>query len=136
METENKVVDNNALPPDKNLYHLRNPPTINYNKGRYNWRSVILSNLIDGARSLHNFSKSYANTVNDITIFIEPTTPTNIITNETILIQYSIKQVLNFLGGGIKSALQKYLQPFYDRRVVDPKKTRDITCEKIMKSLS
>ena len=49
-------------------------------------------NLVVGARSLHNADKSYVDIVNAITTFVEPTSPTNIITNETILTQKSIKQ--------------------------------------------
>ena len=36
----------------------------------------------------------YANVINSIATFVEPTSPTNIITNVTILIQFSIKQGL------------------------------------------
>ena len=55
------------------------------------------SNLIVGYHDLHNVSKAYVNVVNTIATFVEPTTPNNIITKETILTQYSIKQGLIFL---------------------------------------
>ena len=49
-------------------------------------------NLIFGSHALHNVAKVYVNVVNDIVTFVEPTPPTNIITNETILTRYIIKQ--------------------------------------------
>ena len=52
------------------------------------------NNMIVGYRALHNVVKSYVNPVNDISNFDETTPPTNIITNKTILKQYSIKQGL------------------------------------------
>ena len=52
------------------------------------------SNLIFGAHAIHNFTKSYVNFFNAIANFVEPTPSTSIITNETILAQYSIKQDL------------------------------------------
>ena len=55
-------------------------------------------NLIVGSCSLHDVTKTYANVVNDIATFVEPTQQTNIITNDTILTQYSIKQRLKFFG--------------------------------------
>ena len=62
------------------------------------------SNLIVGYHDLHNVSKAYVNVVNTIATFVEPTTPNNIITKETILTQYSIKQGLIFFEK--KSRLQ------------------------------
>ena len=50
------------------------------------------NNLIFGSHALHNIAKAYVNVINYITTFVEPNLPTNIITNETILTQYSIKQ--------------------------------------------
>ena len=76
---------------------LRNTRTTNYHDGRENWRSMGWSNLIVGSHALHNIVKSYVNKVNTISIFVEPTTPSNIITNKTTLIQYNIKKGLNFL---------------------------------------
>ena len=50
--------------------------------------------LVVGTLSLQIFFKAYLNFVNAITNSVEPTPPTNIITNETILAQYIIKQVI------------------------------------------
>ena len=62
---------------------------------------MVCNNLIVGSHSLHNFSKTCVNVVNVIATFIEPTPTTNIITNETNLIQYSTKQGLkDFLKVG------------------------------------
>ena len=55
------------------------------------------SNPIVGDCALHKFSKTYVNVVNTITTFIELTTPTTIITNDTILTQYSINRDLHYL---------------------------------------
>ena len=49
---------------------------------------------IVGAHALHDVVKVYVNPVNAITTSVEPTTQTNIFTNETILTQYSIKNGL------------------------------------------
>ena len=65
------------------------------------------SNLVFGERSLHNIAKSYINVVNSIATFVEPTLPTNFITNYTILIQYIIKQVLKNVGQKGKDAVWK-----------------------------
>ena len=64
-------------------------------------------NLIFGVRALHNVDKYYANVINDIADFVEPTTTKDIITNETILTQYIIKQVLEGFGGKCEAAVQK-----------------------------
>ena len=56
------------------------------------------NNLTVGSHDHHSVVKYYANDVNNIANFVEPTTPTNIITNNTILNQYSIKQGLNIFG--------------------------------------
>ena len=56
------------------------------------------NNPIVGSNELHSVAKAYINVVNDINSFIKPTPPTNIITNETILTQYSIKQGLKVFG--------------------------------------
>ena len=53
---------------------------------------MVWSNLVVGYHALHNFAKTYVNIVNAIATFVEPTHPTKIITNETILNQYIIKQ--------------------------------------------
>ena len=59
---------------------------------------MVWSNLIVGAFALHNVAKSYVNFVSAITTFVEPAPTTNIITNKTILTQYSIKQGLKVFG--------------------------------------
>ena len=58
------------------------------------------SNLIVGFHALHIVAKSYVNIVNAIVAFVEPTPPTNIIKNKTILTKYSIK-------GGLKGFVKK-----------------------------
>ena len=92
-------------------------------------------NLIVGARSLHNITGAYVNVVNSITTFVEPTTPTNIITHENILTQYSIKQGLQIFWKKGKAAVQKYPQKFHNRIVFEPKKPCNITYEQRKKSL-
>ena len=95
MDAENEGVENyggvtmnsEALPPDWKVYNLCNPPTINYNDKRSNQRTMVCSNPIIGTRDLHNVSMAYVNDVNAINTFVEPTPPTNIITNYTILTQ-------------------------------------------------
>ena len=61
------------------------------------------NNLIVGSHALHSVSKDYFNVVNDITTFVEPTSTTNIITNETILAWYSNKQVLKDFGKKVEA---------------------------------
>ena len=61
---------------------------------------MVWINLIVGYHALHNVS-------NYIATFFEPTSPTNIITNETIITQYSIKQVINIWRGVKGDALVK-----------------------------
>ena len=53
-------------------------------------------NLLVGPHALQNFAQAYVNIFNAIVTFFEPTPQTNIITNETILTQYSIKRGLKF----------------------------------------
>ena len=65
------------------------------------------NNLIVGSNELHSVAKSFINVVNAITFFVKPTPPTNIITNETILIQYSIKLGLNEFGKKFEAAVKK-----------------------------
>ena len=64
-------------------------------------------NLIFGVRALHNVDKYYANVINDIADFVEPTTTKDIITNETILTQYIIKQGLKGFGQKGESEVRK-----------------------------
>ena len=66
-----------------------------------------LSNLIVGDRALQNVSMNYFNVINYIITFVEPTPPTNIITNETIMIQYIITQGLKIFEKKGEAAVQK-----------------------------
>ena len=50
-----------------------------------------MENLIVGVCALHNVAMAYVNVSNTIDTIVESTPPTKIITNETILTQYSIK---------------------------------------------
>ena len=63
------------------------------------------NNLIVGSNEIHSVEKSNINVVNAITYFVKPTPPTNIITNETILNQYSIKQGLKVFGNKGEAAV-------------------------------
>ena len=65
------------------------------------------NNLIVGSNEIHNVAKVYVNVVNAITSFFKPTPPTKIITNETILNQYSIKQGLKVFGKKGEAAVRK-----------------------------
>ena len=76
---KNKAVENDVLPPERKWYNLSNIPTINYNDGRSNWRSIGWSNLIVGSHAPHNITKDYVKNFNSIATFVEPTPPTNII---------------------------------------------------------
>ena len=104
-----------------------NPPNFNYSDKRATWRSMGWKNLIVGSNELHSVSKAYVNVVNDISSFVKPTPPTNIITNETILMKYSIKQGLKFLGKKVEATVREELHQFHDRRVVEPKKHQDLS---------
>ena len=66
-------------------------------------------NLIVGSNELHSVAKSYIKAVNAIASFVKPTSPTNIITNETILTQYIVKQVIKFFGNKCEAAVWKEL---------------------------
>ena len=55
-------------------------------------------NLIIESNGIHSVTKSYVSVVNAISAFAKHTTPTNIITNETIMTQCSIKQGLKVFG--------------------------------------
>ena len=97
--SDNEGVDNKVLPYERKGCILRNPPpNVNYSEKRSTWRSMGCKNLIIGSNELHSVAKAYIDVVNAITSFVKPTTPTNIITNETILNQYSIKQGLKVFG--------------------------------------
>ena len=62
-------------------YCLWNHPTIEYNDGKANRFSMGWINLVVGSPALHNVTKYYVNVVNEISTFVEPTPPTNLITN-------------------------------------------------------
>ena len=51
--------------------------------------------------------KTYINVFNAINYFFKPTPPTNIITNETIMTQSSIKQGLKVFGKKFEASVQK-----------------------------
>ena len=53
----------------RKVYFLRNPPNNNYNDEISNQRSMGLSNLVVGARELHNAIMAYVNVVNAIATF-------------------------------------------------------------------
>ena len=94
------------------------------------------NNPIVGFNEIHSIAKAYIHVVNAITSFVKLTPPTNIITNETILTQYSIKQVLKVFGKKCKAEVRKELQQFHDRRVVEPKKPQDLSYEQRRRSLA
>ena len=75
-------------------------------------------NIIFGPNELHSTAKFYVNVVNAIAYFVKPNPPTETITNETILAQYSIKQGLKVFGYKSQASVRKELQKFYYCRVV------------------
>ena len=107
MESDNEGLDNEFLPPKRNGYSLRNPLNVKYSDKRSTWLSMGWNNLIIGSNELHNVAKAYVNVVNYINSSVKPTPPTNIITNKTILTQYSIKQGLRVLGKMGEAAVRK-----------------------------
>ena len=94
------------------------------------------NNLIVGSNELHSVAKSYINVVNAITYFVKPIPPTNIITNNTAMTQYSIKQGLKVFVNNGEAAVQKKLQQFHDHRVVEPTKPQDLCYEHRRRSLA
>ena len=94
------------------------------------------NNLIFGSNEIHSVAKDYINVVNAITYFVKSKPPTNIITNETILTQCSINQVLKVFGKKGEAEVQKELQHFHDIRVVEPKKPQDLSYEQQRRSLA
>ena len=92
VDSYNEVVDNEVRPHDRKWYILRNPHNFNYNYNIATRISMGWNNIIVGSNEIHSVSKAYINVVNSITAFVKPTLPTNIITNESILTQYSINQ--------------------------------------------
>ena len=113
MYSDNEVVDKEVLNPESKGYSLRNPPNVNYSDKRSTRRSMGWNNLIVGSNELYSVEKSYVNIVNAIDYFFKPTPPTNIITNETILTQYSIKKGLKVFGKKGKSEVRKELQQLH-----------------------
>ena len=122
VESDNEVVDNKVLTPERKGYSLRTPSNVNYSDNRDTRISMGCNNLIFGSNELHSVEKSYINVVNSITFFVKPTPPTNIIINETILTQYRIKQGLEVFGKKGEAAVRKELEQFHDCRVVKSKK--------------
>ena len=118
----NEVVDKKVLPPERKGYSLRNPLSVNYSDKRSTRLSIRWNNLIAGSNELHSVSKAYINVVDYIIYFGKLTPLTNIITNETILTQYSINRGLNVFGNKVEAAVQKELQQFHYCRVVEPNK--------------
>ena len=94
------------------------------------------SNLVVDFHALHSVTNDYINVINSITNFVETTPPTNYIKIKTILTQYSIKNLLNFLGQKGEAAVEKYLKQFHDRRIIKPSKPRVLTYEQRRKSLA
>ena len=78
---ENEGMDNDSLTPEWKVYFLWNPPTINYNDGRTNRRSMWWINPIVGSHAPHNVYKAQVNVGNAIITFFEPNSPKNIIIN-------------------------------------------------------
>ena len=136
VDSDNEGVYNKVLPPERKVYILRNPPNVKYSDKRATRLSMGWNNLIVGSNEIHSVAKAYFNAVNAINSFVKPTQPTNIITNDTILTQYSIKQGLNVFGNKFEAAVQKELQQFHYRRVVEPKKTQDLSYEQQRRSLA
>ena len=136
VESENKVLDNKVLTPERKGYILSNPPNISYSDKRATRRCMTWNNLTVGSNELHINLKVNINVVNSIASFVKPTPTTNIITNETILMQYSNKYILNVFGKKGEAEVWKELQQFRDIRVVEPKKTQDLSYEEQRRSLS
>ena len=65
------------------------------------------NNLIFGSNELHSVKKAYINVVNAIDSFVKLTPPTNIITNKTILTQYSINQGITVFGNKGEASVWK-----------------------------
>ena len=107
MESDNVVVYKKFLPPERRVYSLRNPPNVNHSYKRATRISMGWNNLIVGSNKIHSLAKAYINVVNAINYFVKPTPPTNIITNETILTQYSITQVIKVFVSKGEAAQKK-----------------------------
>ena len=118
VDSDNEGVDKKVLPPERKGFILSKSPNDNYSDKRATRLSMGWNNLIIDSNEIHSVKKAYVNVVNAITSFVKPTPPTNIITNETILTQYSIKQGLKVFGKKSEAAVQKELHQFHDHRVV------------------
>ena len=136
VDSENEVVDKKVLPPERKGYILRNPTNVNYSNKRTTSLSMGWNNIIVGSNEIHSVAKAYVNVVNSITYFVKPTPPTNIITNKTIMTQYSTKQGLKVFGKKGEATVRKELQKFHDRRVVGPNKPQDLSYEQWRRSLA
>ena len=90
---------------------------------------MVCNNLIVGSHALHNVTKATVNILNDISTFVDPNTPTNIITNDTILNQYIIKQGLNVFGKKGEATVKKICRSFMTEQFVDQKKYQYLRCE-------
>ena len=98
LDSDNEGLNKEVLPPEIKGYSLSNPPNVNYSDKRATRSSMGWNNLIVGSYELHSVAKSYINVVNYIASFVKPTPPTYIITNNTILTQYSIKKGIKVFG--------------------------------------
>ena len=107
VDSDNKGVDNNVLSPERKGYSLRHRPNVIYSDKIFTRLSMGWNNPIIGSNELHSVEKSYINVVNAIISFVKPTPPTNIITNKTILNQYSIKKGLKIFGKKGEAAVRK-----------------------------
>ena len=107
MDSDNEVFDNKVLTPDQKGYILMKPPNVNYSDKISTRRSMGWNNITVESNEPHSVAKSYVNVVNAIATFVKRTPPTNIIFNETILIQYSIKQGLKVFGNKYGYAARK-----------------------------
>ena len=107
VDSYNEVVENKVLTPERKVYRLSKPPNANYSDKRATHISMGQNNLIVGSNELHSVEKSYINVVNAITSFVKTIPPKNIITNKTILTQYSINQGLKVFGRKGEAAVQK-----------------------------
>ena len=86
------------------------------------------------SNELHSVAKAYINVVNAIASLVKQTPPTNIITKNTILKQYIIKQGLKAFGKKGEAAVQKQLKQFHARRFVEPNKSQDLSYDQRRRS--
>ena len=136
MYSDNEGVEKEVLPPEIKGCILRNTLDVNYSNKRAIRIYMGWNNLIVGSNEIHSVAKSYINVFNAIASFVKPTPPTNIITNDTILMQCSIKQGLEVFGNEGEAAIQKELQQFHDFRVVEHKKPQYLSYEQQRRSLT